>query len=107
LCEFRTICTVSFSAANPLNQATLTEFTRQGLARLQVETIQTVKVYGLQQEELPNWISTFQIGLEVIPESPEQTGFWGGNLASLVSSLGDRWSKVSSRQLNNSRRFSR
>jgi hypothetical protein len=71
---------ISFSATKALNQDTLTEFTRQGLQRLEVESIQTVKVYGLKtDQELPDWVATFQLGADqVTSESSSKVGtFWG------------------------------
>lgn len=69
---------ISFSAANALNQATLTEFARLGLERLAVESIQTVKVYGLKaNQEQPNWVVTFQVGAAASSEvrSPLRSPF--------------------------------
>lgn len=51
---------VSFSATRALNQTTLVSFTRNGLANLKPDSIQWVKVYGLQVgHALPTWTTEF------------------------------------------------
>lgn len=53
---------VSVSSDRLLKQATLVEFTRQGLLRLESPSIQWVRIYGLKTgQELPVWSEEFTI----------------------------------------------
>lgn len=67
---------ISFISERQLSQATLVSFSRKGLERLGVKSIQTVKLYGLKTgEELPIWTEVFCLGdTEAImsPVSPTQ-----------------------------------
>lgn len=54
---------ISFISDRQLNQTTLVSFSRKGLEKLGVKSIQTVKVYGLKTgEELPLWTAEFRLG---------------------------------------------
>ena len=86
---------ISFRATKALNQNTLVEFVRQGLQRLEVESIQTVKVYGLKTDaELPDWVTTFQLGVQPASEPrPGARNFLQGMRFDRASLQGgyDRW----------------
>ena len=89
---------ISFTAANALNQATLTEFAQRGLERLEVESIQTVKLYGLKtNQEQPHWVITFELGQLGSAASSEGRSNWRSPIRfdrALFRSLQDRCSTL-------------
>jgi hypothetical protein len=64
---------VLLESAQIPNQQAMVSFIRNGLTRLEVESIRTVKVYGRKLgEELPAWNQSFEMMPQVeIPSIPE------------------------------------
>lgn len=71
---------VSFSSPRTLNQKTLTEFTRRGLATLELAFLKAVKIYGLKTgEDLPIWTAQLEMSLS------KKAALWDTNSAQPVS----------------------